>query len=181
MYQAMKKLFFIAVLFLSFSVAGNAQKYAFVDSQYILENIQDYLDAQEKLDALSLEYQKEVEVKFAEIDKMYKKFQAESVLLPDEMKKQKEEEIVKKEKEAKDMQKKHFGKDGDLFKKRQELIKPIQDRVFNAVEEIATKKSYAFIFDKAGTISILYADPKLDLSDDVLKQLGGASRTKDDK
>jgi outer membrane protein len=177
----MKKLFFIAVFFLSFSMIGQAQKYAYVDTQYILENIQDYLDAQEKLDALSVEYQKEVEAKFAEIDKLYKKFQAESVLLPDEMKKQKEEEIIKKEKEAKDLQKKHFGKEGDLFKKRQELIKPIQDKVFNAVEEIATKKSYSFIFDKAGTISILYADPKLDLSDDVLKQLGGAARSKDDK
>jgi len=177
----MKKLFIITVFLLSISFAGHSQKYAYVDSQYILENIQDYLDAQEKLDALSVEFQKEVEVKFAEIDKLYKKFQAESVLLPDEMKKQREEEIIKKEKEAKDLQKKHFGKDGDLFKKRQELIKPIQDRVFNAVEEIATKKSFSFIFDKAGTISILYADPKLDLSDDVLKQLGGASRSKDDK
>ena len=177
----MKKYLLIAVFLFACSGLTKAQKYAYVDTQYVLDNIQDYKDAQEKLDALSVDYQKEVETRFAEIDKMYKKFQAESVLLPEEMKKQREDEIVKKEKEAKDLQKKHFGKDGDLFKKRQELVKPIQDKVYNAVEDIATKKGYSFIFDKAGTISILYADPKLDLSDDVLKQLGGTVKTKGEK
>ncbi|MEI6575044.1 MAG: OmpH family outer membrane protein [Bacteroidota bacterium] len=177
----MKKYFLVALFLFAVSGFSHAQKYAYVDSQYILDNLQDYKDAQEKLDALSVDYQKEVEAKFSEIDKLYKKFQAESVLLPDEMKKQREEEIVKKEKDAKDLQKKRFGKEGDLFKKRQELVKPIQDKVYNAVEDIATKKSYAFIFDKAGTISILYADPKLDVSDDVLKQIGGNVKTKGEK
>jgi len=177
----MKKYFVTAFLLFAFAGFSMAQKYAYVDTQYILDNIQDYKDAQEKLDAMSVDWQKEVEVKFSEIDKMYKKYQAESVLLPEEMKKQREEEIVKKEKEAKELQKKHFGKDGDLFKKRQELVKPIQDKVFNAVEEIATRKSFSFVFDKAGTISILYADPKLDLSDDVLKQLGGTVKAKGEK
>lgn len=177
----MKKYFLTAILLFACAGFSMAQKYAYVDTQYILDNIQEYKDAQEKLDALSVDWQKEVEAKFAEIDRMYKKFQAESVLLPEEMKKQREEEIVKKEKDAKDLQKKHFGKDGDLFKKRQELVKPIQDKVFNAIEEIATRKSYSFIFDKAGTISILYADPKLDLSDEVLKQVGGTVKVKGEK
>ena len=111
-----------------------AQKYAFVDTKYILENIPEYKTAQDQLDELSAQWQKEIEGKFAEIDKMYKDYQAESVLLPDDMKKKREDEIVKKEKEAKDLQKKRFGKDGDLFKKREELVKPIQDKVYNAIE-----------------------------------------------
>jgi outer membrane protein len=89
------------------------------------------------------------------------------------MKKQKEDEILKKEKEAKELQKKRFGKDGDLFKKRQELVKPIQDKVYNAIEDVATKKSYSFVFDKAANVSILYADPKLDISDEILTKVGG--------
>jgi outer membrane protein len=160
-------------------IAGFAfgQKYAFVDTEYILNNIPEYTDAQDLLDDLSTEWQKEIEAKFAEIDKLYKDYQAESVLLPDDIKTQKENEIVQKEKEAKELQKKRFGKDGDLFKKRVELVQPIQEKVYNAIEEIATTRNYAFIFDKASGSSILYADQKLDLSDDVLDEIGSVMQT----
>ena len=170
----MKRVF--ALLVSLFLVAGliHAQKFAFVDTQYILENIPEYAEAQSKLDELSSQWQKEIEAKFAEVDKMYKEYQAQSVLLPDDMKKKKEQEIVDKEKEAKNLQRQRFGKDGDLFKKRQELVKPIQEKVYNAIQEIATNNNYAIIFDKSGAMSMLYANPKYDVSDDVLDILGAS-------
>ncbi len=180
----MKKVFLILVLSVIIVPFTKAQKFAFVDSQYILENIQEYRDAQEVLDKLSLDWQKEIETKFAEVDKLYKNYQSESVLLPDDMKKKRQDEIVAKEKEAKDLQKKRFGKDGDLFKKRQELVKPIQDKVYEAIEDIANASGYAMIFDKSGSVTILYGNSKYDKSDDVLLKLGyqpGAIKKKDDK
>jgi outer membrane protein len=170
----MKRVF--ALLVSLFLVAGliHAQKFAFVDTQYILENIPEYAEAQSQLDELSSQWQKEIEAKFAEVDKMYKEYQAQSVLLPDYMKKKKEQEIVDKEKEAKNLQRQRFGKDGDLFKKRQELVKPIQEKVYNAIQEIATNNNYAIIFDKSGAMSMLYANPKYDVSDDVLDILGAS-------
>ena len=166
--------FAFAILLASF---GFAQKYAYVDSEYILNNIPEYTDAQDYLDDLAIEWQKEIEDKFAEIDKLYKDYQAESILLPEEIKMQRENEIIQKEKEAKELQKKRFGKDGDLFKKRIELVQPIQEKVYNAIEEIATTRNYAFIFDKAAGASILYADAKLDLSDDILDEIGSVMQT----
>lgn len=180
----MKKLFFLVVVFALFSFNSNAQKFAYVDTDYILENMSEYRDAQEILDKLSLEWQKEIETKFSEIDKMYKNFQAEAVLLPEDIKKKRQDEIITKEREAKDLQKKRFGKDGDLFKKRQELIKPIQDKVYDAIESIANSSGYAFIFDKSSSTTMLYTNTKFDRSDDVLEKLGykpGAIKTNDDK
>jgi outer membrane protein len=168
----MKKLFLsITAMFLLVGIAS-AQRVACVDTKYILDNISEYRDAQSKLDALSIEWQKEIEMKFAEIDKLYKAFQAEAVLLPEDMKNKRQEEIINKEKEAKELQKKRFGSDGDLFKKRQELIKPIQDKVYNAIEDFATEKNYAIIFDKAGGMTVLYVNVRNDVSDDILKKLG---------
>jgi len=180
----MKKLFVLLFLVPLFAFHAKAQKFGFVDSEYILENMSEYRDAQDLLDKLSLDWQKEIETKFAAVDKLYKDFQAEAVLLPDDIKKKRQDEIVAKEKEAKDLQKKRFGKDGDLFKKRQELIKPIQDKVYDAIEEIATAGGLAFIFDKSGSLTLLYANSKFDKSDDVLNKLGykpGAIKTKNDK
>ncbi len=168
----MKKGVFSLIFVLMLSGFANAQKFAFVDTKYILDNIPEYKAAQEQLDELSLQWQKEIEVKFAEIDKMYKDYQAEAVLLPEDMKKKKENQIVSKEKEAKDLQKKRFGNDGDLFKKREALVKPIQDKVYNAIETIATTGNYGIVFDQAGSLTILYGDSKLDKSDDVLEKLG---------
>ncbi len=149
-----------------------AQKFAYIDTEYILNNIPAYKQAQDQLDKLSEGWQREVENMYAEIDKMYRDYQAEKVLLTEEMKKKREEEIMNKEKAAKELQKKYFGQDGALFKKRDELIKPIQDEIYKAVKELATEGGYAIIFDSSAGASILYTDPKLDKSDAVLQKLG---------
>ena len=128
--------------------------------------------AQDKLDEFSVLWQKEIEAKFAEVDSLYTKFETESVLLPEDIKTKREAAIVAKEKEAKALQKKRFGKEGDLFKKREELVKPIQDKVYAAIEELATQGTYGIIFDKSGSLTMLYTNPKLDKSDDVLEKLG---------
>lgn len=149
-----------------------AQKIAYIDSEYILGNIPEYKSAQAELDKISNGWQKEVEAKYAEIDKMYKAYQAEQILLTDDMKKKREADIVAKEKDAKDLQKQRFGVDGELFKKRQELVKPIQDKVYNAVKTIAEKGGYSMMFDKSSDLTIMFASPKLDKSDDVLNLMG---------
>jgi outer membrane protein len=167
----MKKLI-VSVLFVVCTVFSFAQKFAYVDTEYILKNIPEYNDAQAQLDELSIQWQKEIETRFAEIDKMYKDFQNEAVLLPADAKKKKEDAIVSKEKEAKDLQKKRFGKDGDLTKKRQELVKPIQEKIYNAIEEYANESGYAVIFDKSGSLTMLYSNGKYDVSDQILDKLG---------
>jgi len=168
-----KTMFILAAIILSVGIASaQSQKMGYVDTDYILKNIPAYQAAQAQLDKISADWQKEIENVYTQVDKMYKDFQSEKVLLTEEMKTKRENEIVAKEKEAKDLQKKYFGKDGDLFKKRQELVKPIQDEVFNAIKEIAVQGNFAIIFDTAGNANMLYTDPKLDKSDDVLKKLG---------
>ncbi len=149
-----------------------AQKFAYVDSDYILGNIPEYQVAQQKLDELALEWQEEIEAKFEEIDRLYKEYQSEAVLLPADMRKKREEEIIAKENEAKELQKKRFGQNGDLFKKRQELIQPIQDRLYDAIRDISEQENYAVIFDKAGSLTMLYTNPRFDISDQVLRSMG---------
>jgi len=166
----MKKL--IIILISLFSLSCYAQKFAFIDSEYILNNIPTYKAAQDELDKYSQLWQKEVEGKYAEIDDMYKKFQAEKVLLTEDMKSKREEEIVTKEKTVKDLQKKYFGKDGDLFKKREELVKPIQDEIYTAVKEIAADGGFSVVFDTSSGGNIMYSDAKYDKSDQVLQKLG---------
>lgn len=168
----MRKLIVLTGILLFAVVATFAQKFAFVDTEYILENIPSYKAAQEQLDQLSAQYQKELESMHSELEQMYKDFQSESVLLSDEMKRKREDVIVTKEKEYKELQRKYFGRDGDLFKKRQGLVKPIQDDIFNAIQEISTEGSYAVIFDKANGVTLIYTNPKFDLSDQVLTKLG---------
>jgi outer membrane protein len=168
----MKKFLLGLFAILAFTASVSAQKFGFVDSQYILENIPEYKSAQQQLDRISLQWQKEIEAKFAEIDKMYKDFQAESILLSDDMKKKREDEIIDKEKAAKELQKQRFGKGGDLLKRRQELIKPIQDKVYNAIKDISTTKNYVAVFDKSSDLTILYTNPKFDISDAVLEEMG---------
>lgn len=169
----MKTKMILMLMVLSTSTVMFAQsKLGYVDTDYILKNIPAYQAAQAQLDRIAADWQKEIEAVYGQIDKMYKDFQAEKVLLTEEMKTKRENDIINKEKEAKELQKKYFGKDGDLYKKRQELVKPVQDEVFNAVKEIATEGNYAIIFDTAGNLNMLYTDPKLDKSDEVLKKLG---------
>jgi outer membrane protein len=154
-----------------------AQKIGYVDTEYILNQIPEYKAAKAELDKASADWQKEIEGKYAEIDKLYKTYQAEQILLTDDLRKKRENEIVNKEKEAKDLQKQRFGTDGDLFKKRMELVKPIQDKVYNAVKTVAEKGGLAIIFDKASDMMMLYANTKYDKSDDILVFLG-YSKTK---
>lgn len=179
---AMKKFAFSILLAIAVTSVASAQKFAYVDTQYILENLPEYKSAQSQLDRISLQWQKEIEVKFGEIDKMYKDFQAESILLTDDMKKKREEEIIDREKTAKELQKQRFGKGGDLLKKRQELIKPLQDKIYNAIKEIAQTKNLGAVFDKSSDLTMLYTNAKYDISDQVLENLGftPASKNADD-
>ncbi len=168
----MKKILLIATLLIG-SLAASAQtKFCFVDTEFILKHIPEYKAAQEQLDDLSSQWQKEVDAKYAEIEKLYKSYQAEQVLLADDMRKKREQEIVDKEKAVKDFQKLKFGFQGDLYKRREELIKPIQDKVFEAVNKYAEQYSYGVIFDKAGDATMLYSSAKLDKSNDVIIALG---------
>jgi outer membrane protein len=169
--NAMKKIVVIISILL-ISLGCFAQKFAYVDAEYILNNIPAYKSAQDQVDKLSDTWQKEVEAMYADIEKMYKTYNSEKVLLTEEMKKKREEEIMNKEKEAKDLQKKYFGQDGALFKKRDELIKPIQDEVYKAIKEMAVESGYSIIFDSSSGASMLYTDPKFDKSDAILQKLG---------
>ncbi|NIG52129.1 OmpH family outer membrane protein [Chitinophaga sp. Cy-1792] len=168
----MKKIFITAAIVLAAAFGANAQRYCVIDTKYILDNIPEYKDSQKKLDAVADQWQKEIDAKFQEVDKMYKSYQAEQVMLTEELKHKREDEIVAKEKDAKDLQKKRFGYEGDLFKKREELVKPIQDRVYNAVQKLAASRMYDFVLDKSGGVTLIFFDPKLDKSDDILKSLG---------
>lgn len=168
----MKKIFLIAFSSLVFFAAGNAQRYAIVDTKYILDKMPEYKDAQKQLDQTSLQWQKEIDDKQAVLDKMYKDYEAEQVMLSDDLKKKREDELFNKEKEVRDLQRKRFGFEGDLFKKRQELIKPIQDKVYNAIQKVAVTRMYDFILDKSEGITVIFADPKLDKSEDILRELG---------
>ncbi len=167
----MKKIFFAFVLLL---MGGNlfAQKYGYVDTQYILDNIPAFKTAQEQIDQTSKQYQKELETVQTELQQMYKNFQSESVLLSADMKQKREDVIINREKEYKNLQRKYFGPEGDLYKKRQNLVKPIQNEVYNAIKVIADEGGYAVIFDKANGTTLLYTNPTYDLSDQVLKKLG---------
>src|SRR6476659_6235146 len=160
-------LFVAAILF-----TASAQRYAVIDTKYILEKLPEYKDAQKKLDQFSEQWQQEIDKKSADLDKMYKDYDAEQVMLSDDLKKKREDELFNREKELRDLQKKRYGYEGDVFKKRQELIKPIQDKVYNAIQRVAVAKSYDFILDKSDGITVIFADPKLDKSDDVLRELG---------
>lgn len=168
----MKKLILASVLAVFWVAASYAQKYAYVNTEYILQNIPEFKQAQEQIDNLSVEWQKELEEKFAEIDALYKQFQNDAPLLTQDMKNRRENEIITKEKAAKDLQKKRFGVDGDLYKRRMEMIQPIQDKVYTAIEKRAKQKQFVFVFDRSDNSNILYADPRNDISNDVLKDMG---------
>lgn len=168
----MKKLFFF-LLTIVFTMQLQAQRYAVIDTRYILNKLPEYEDAQKKLDAFSTQWQKEIDEKQVVLDQLYRNFEAERVMLSDELLKKREDDLFNKEKELRDLQKKRFGFEGDLFKRRQELVKPIQDRVYNAVQKIAVARQYDLVLDKSEGITIIFADPKLDRSDDVLKELLG--------
>lgn len=163
---------FLALLLVVAVNTVNAQRFAYIDTKYVLDNIPEYASAQEQLNIITKEWQGEIQNRYSEVEKLYKEYEVEKVLLSNELKRKREEEIIEKENEIKELQKKYFGTGGDLFTKRQELIKPIQDKVFNAVKEIGEEGNYAMIIDVASGMGILYNDPKFDKSDEVLQKLG---------
>lgn len=168
----MKKVWVLASFLCLLFMSADAQRYAVLDTKFILDRLPEYKDAQKQLDQLSEAWQKELDGLQVKLDKMYRDYEAEQIMLSNELKKKREDELFNMEKELRDMQRQRFGYEGDLFKKRQELIKPIQDRVYNAVEKLAVERGYDFILDKSEGITVIFADPKLDRSEDVLKMLG---------
>ncbi len=155
---------------------GN-QKFAFVDTEYILQNIPEYGDAQEQINQLSSKWEKEIKALRTKVDALQREYQTESVLLTDEQKRKKEEEIAAKEQEIMTLQMDYFGPEGQLFTKRIELIQPIQEKIYNAINQLALLKNYAFVFDKASGTTVLYCNEKNDISDDVLDEIGNVMQT----
>ena len=168
----MKKMLLAGISFFMVTLAAQAQRYAIIDTKYILDKMPEYTAAQKQLDDIAAGWQKEIDGKQADLDKMYREYDAEQVMLTDDLKKKREDQLFNKEKELRDLQRKRFGFEGDLFKKRQELVKPIQDKVYNAVQKLAVQRSYDFILDKSEGITVIFADPKLDKSEDILRELG---------
>ena len=163
---------FLLALFILFGTSfAFSQKYAYIDSDYILENLTEYKDAKEKLDKLADRWTKEIEERYAILKLKKDNFAREEILLPAEEKQKRKEEIEKLETEVMEVQKMRFGVKGDYFQKRQELIKPIQDKIFEAIQSVATKRNFSFVFDKANQSNLVYADPKMDISSDVIKEL----------
>jgi outer membrane protein len=166
-----KLLFFIAFTCLA-TLATTAQRYAIIDTKYILDKLPEYKEADKKMQVLGEQWQKEIDTKQQALDKLYREYDAEQVMLTEELKKKRETELFNKEKEVRELQKKRFGYEGDIFKERQKIIKPIQDKVYNAIQKLAIAKSYDFVLDKSEGITVIFADPKLDKSNEVLKELG---------
>lgn len=167
----MKKIILICSLAI-FSFVANAQKFALIDMEYILKNIPAYEMANEQLNGISKRWQAEVETVQQEAQNLYKTYQSDLVFLSPEMKTKRENEIVNKEQEAQELKRKYFGTDGELYKKRESLIKPIQDEIYNAVKQISEEKGYHVILDRASAMSIIFASPKIDISAEVLTKLG---------
>lgn len=168
----MKKIMILGCLLFVCTLAGNAQKFALIDMEYILKNIPAYEMTNEQLSQVSKKWQNEVEAIQQEAQNMYKNYQSDLVFLSAEMKTKREEEIVKKEQEAQDLKRQYFGPEGELYKKRESLMRPIQDEIYNAVKEIAEDKGYQLVMDRASAMSIIFASPKIDISNEVLLKLG---------
>ena len=168
----MKKVIILSIVFLACAFTASAQKFALVDMEYILKNIPGYERANEQLNQVSKRWQSEVDAIAQEAQTLYKNYQSEAVFLSEEQKSKKEEEIVAKEKEAGELKRKYFGPEGELFKKRESLMKPIQDEIYNAVKDIADNKGYSVVWDRASATSMIYASPKIDISNDILSKLG---------
>ncbi len=168
----MKKIILTLAIAIVSVLGAAAQKFALVDMEYVLKNVPAYEMANEQLNQLSLRWQKEVEKVSKDAEEMYKKYQADLVFLTDDQKKAREEEIVAKEKEAAELRNKYFGPEGELYKKRQTLMKPIQDDVYNAVKKVAEERGLQAIFDRASSSDIIFASPRIDVSADVLAKLG---------
>lgn len=166
------KIIWVAALLVVSTSTAFAQRFAYVDSEYILRHIPEYVSAQKQLDALSVQWQEEVDSRFAEIEKLYRSYQDDQVLLSEDMRRKREDEIVTKEREARDFQREKFGFEGDLFQERVKLIQPVQERVAQAIQTIAADQSLDIILDKGSEVTFLYANPRLDKSNDIITKLG---------
>jgi|TARA_Y100001954_G_C15805277_1_gene602298 outer membrane protein len=168
----MKTKIFLLLIFCLSITSINAQKFAYVDTEYILNKIPEFKQAQDKLDDFSEDWQEEIEAKYAEVEQMYRAYQQDQVLLTDDMKIKREEAIINKENEAKNLQQKYFGPEGSLYLKKQELIRPIQDKIFDAIQKLAENNKYQIVFDSSSDLIMLYKNENLDKSDQVLKLMG---------
>lgn len=168
----MKRIALSVIAIVACALVSYAQKFALVDMEYILKNVPAYEMANEQLNQVSQRWQREVEAVSKEAETMYKNYQSEMVFLTDDQKKKREEEIVAKEKEATELRYKYFGPQGELYKKRQSLIKPIQDEVYNAVKKVSEERGYQVIFDRASSQNIIFASPRIDVSNEVLTKMG---------
>jgi len=168
----MKKILFIVLSVMLASATVSAQRYAVIDTKYILDKMPEYKDADKRLALVSEQWQKEIDEKQAALNTMYRNFDAEQYMLSEDLKKKREDQLFNMEKEIRDLQKKRFGYEGDLFKERQKLVKPVQDKVYNAIQKMAVNRGYDFVLDKSEGITVIFADPKLDKSEEVLQELG---------
>ena len=171
----MKKVIFICLFALTAALTASAQKYALLDMEYILKNIPAYERANEQLNQVSKKWQAEVEALNTEASTMYKNYQNEMVFLSQEQKKARQEAIMKKEKDASDLKRKYFGPEGELFKKRESLMSPIQEEIYTAVKEIAELRGYSLVLDRSSDTGVIYGSPKADISNEVLQKLGYAN------
>lgn len=168
---------FFMMLGIFTSKAQGSQKIAYIDTEYILQNIPEYGDAQEEINQMSAKWAKELKTLNDKLEQMKRDYQTESVLLSDDMKRKKEEAIAAKEQELKTLQMQYYGPEGEMFTKRAELIQPIQEKIYNAINQVAMQKNYGFVLDKAAGATILYCNEKFDISDDVLDEIGNVMQT----
>ncbi|MDA9345205.1 OmpH family outer membrane protein [Flavobacteriales bacterium] len=169
--KTLQKLILLSSILL-LSINSYAQKFAYVDTDYILTKVPEFVQAEEKINEFSKQWQSEIEAAYQNVEQMYRTYQSEQVLLTSEMKTKREESIIEKEKSVQALQQKYFGTQGELYKKRQDLIKPIQDRIFDAVQQLAATNKYSIIFDASSDLIMLYSNPDLDKSDKVLELMG---------
>lgn len=170
--NTMKKFALLIAMIVATAIGASAQKFALVDMEYVLGNIPAYEMANEQLNQISQRWQKEVVAVAKEAETLYKNYQSDMVFLTDDQKKKKEEEIVAKERQAAELRQKYFGPEGELYKKRQSLMKPIQDDVYNAIKKLSEERGYQCIFDRASSVDIIFASPRIDVSNEVLEKLG---------
>lgn len=168
----MKKIIVVLCLLAGITFTGTAQKFAMVDMEYIMKNIPSYETANDQLNQISKKWQSEVDAQMQEVQKMYKNYQTELVFMSDDMKTKREDEIVAKEKAVQELKRSYFGPEGELYKKRESLMKPIQDEVYSAIQDISKEKDLELVFDKSSSMNVLFTSPKLDISDEVLQKLG---------
>jgi len=168
----MKKLIVALCLLIGIAFVGHAQKFALVDMEYIMKNIPSYETANDQLNQVSKKWQSDVDAQMQDVQKMYKNYQTELVFLSEDMKVKREEEIVAKEKAVQELKRSYFGPEGELYKKRQSLMKPIQDEIYTAIQDVSKEKDLEMVFDKSSALSVIFTSPKLDISDAVLQKLG---------